>query len=65
MKEFSKEQSLDTIVSILTKLGNTTRVSDHIVIYEEVMLELQMIADVEYRRGYMDAIEVGNTINNN
>jgi hypothetical protein len=65
LTKFSKEKSFDDIMSILVNINTDMSVSSQISIYNQVMDKLQEIADTEYNRGYMDAVNVTSEISKN
>jgi len=65
MEEFDKAKVLDNIISILSKAGDGNSISQTVIVYTEAMDFLEKLAQTQFDLGYMKAVEVGNTINNN
>lgn len=65
MEDFSKEEAFDKIIGILMKAGEMTTPSGQYRIYKSVMDELQDIADKNYERGFIAAVNSEKDIENN
>ena len=65
MEEFDKAKVLDNTILILSKAGDGRSISQTVLAYNEAMNFLEKMAQTQFELGYMKAVEVGNTINNN
>jgi hypothetical protein len=65
MKHFSKEQAFDDLIKIILSAGDGSSISKQMKAYMEAMDFLEKMAQTQFELGYMKAVEVGNTINNN
>jgi hypothetical protein len=65
MEVFDKARVLDNLLLILSKAGNGSSISQTVIVYSEAMDFLEKLAQTQFDLGYMKAVEVGNTINNN
>jgi hypothetical protein len=65
MKQFSKEQAFDELIKIIVSAGDGSSISKQMKAYGEAMDFLEKMAQTQFELGYMKAVEVGNTINNN
>jgi hypothetical protein len=65
MEVFNKEKVFDDLIKIILSAGDGTSISKQIKAYGEAMEYLEKLAQTQFDLGYMKAVEVGNTINNN
>jgi hypothetical protein len=65
IREFDKEQAFDNLIKIILSAGDGTSISKQMRAYGEAMDFLEKMAQTQFELGYMKAVEVANTINNN